>query len=94
MLRVTKHSTLKHSKCFHAFIQSDDAQFAQAKEQFRLEREKAAGSITSWLETKVNALTTSNSQVFIYIFIYISHSVFIFFIFINLFLPSLLSFYY
>lgn len=62
MLRITKHSILKHSKCFHAFIQSDDAQFTQAKEQFRLEREKAAGSITSWLETKVNALTSSNSQ--------------------------------
>lgn len=67
MLRVTKHSILKHSKCFHAFIQSDDAQFTQAKEQFRLEREKAAGSISSWLETKVNALTSSNTQV-IYIF--------------------------
>lgn len=63
MARVTKHAVLKDSRCLNAFLQTDDAQFAQAKEQFRLEREKAAGSLTSWLENKVNALTSSNSQV-------------------------------
>lgn len=62
MSRVTKHLVLKHSKCLNAFLQTDDAQFAQAKEQFRLEREKANGSLSSWFESKVNALTSTNSQ--------------------------------
>jgi sorting nexin-1/2 len=62
MARITKHTVLKNSRCLNAFLQTDDAQFLQAKEQFRLEREKAAGSLTSWLENKVNALTSSNSQ--------------------------------
>lgn len=62
MARITKHTVLKNSRCLNAFLQTDDAQFLQAKEQFRLEREKAAGSLTSWFENKVNSLTSSNSQ--------------------------------
>ena len=62
MARITKHTVLKNSRCLNAFLQTDDSQFLQAKEQFRLEREKAAGSLTSWFENKVNSLTSSNSQ--------------------------------
>lgn len=61
--RVTKHSVLRDSSCLASFLHDDDAKFAQTKETFRLERERASGSLSSWFETKVNALTTTNSQV-------------------------------
>eukprot|EP00602_Paraphysomonas_sp_CaronLab_P003556 CAMPEP_0185028212 /NCGR_PEP_ID=MMETSP1103-20130426/13844_1 /TAXON_ID=36769 /ORGANISM="Paraphysomonas bandaiensis, Strain Caron Lab Isolate" /LENGTH=449 /DNA_ID=CAMNT_0027562561 /DNA_START=1 /DNA_END=1350 /DNA_ORIENTATION=+ len=62
MSRVTKHTTLKDAECLQAFLQADDVAFSQSKEEFRLEREKVSGTLASWFETKVNALTATNSQ--------------------------------
>ena len=66
MSRVTKHADLRNSSCLNSFLQVDDATFSQVKEQCKQDREKASGSLSTWFENKVNAMTTTNTQVFIY----------------------------
>jgi hypothetical protein len=64
--RVTKHTDLRNSSSLNSFLQADDAAFGQVKETSKAEREKASGSLTTWFESKVNAMTTTNSQVVIF----------------------------
>ena len=63
MVRVLKHPTLLNSEILVTFLEADDVGLTVAKDKGKADKDKKAGSMMSWFESKVNTLTVQPNQV-------------------------------
>lgn len=62
MVRVLKHPTLLNSEVLVTFLEADDVGLTVAKDKGKADKDKKAGSMMSWFESKVNTLTVQPNQ--------------------------------